>query len=844
MKNLILILAALISCSIWAGGDKAGEVQPEPKIKLPPSPPVPPADAVKTFKLAPGFRIELIASEPLIDDPVAIAFDGEGRIWAVEYIGYMPDVDGNGEDKPVGNVVVLEDTDGDWKMDKRTVFLEGLVLPRAICVVKGGILVAEVPNLFYCVDKNGDMKCDEKTIVASDYGSKGSPEHTANGLIHGLDNWIYSSNWPYRLRYETAADGTLKWTRSKVSNKGQWGISQDDNGRYYYNTNSDVLRADCVPSHYFSRNPNYKGISGINVQTVKDQSAWPVRPTPGVNRGYRSGQLREDSTLATVTAVCGPGVYRGDQFPDEFRNNVFVCEPSGNLIKRNVMSEIEGMIAGKNPYEKAEFLGSTDERFRPVNLYTGPDGTLYVVDLYRGILQHRIFVTTFLRKQILERGLDKPLGLGRIYRVVHDGKPVSGVHPKMSKDTPADLVKHLSHPNAWWRELAQKTLVERADRAALPLLKELATSGADPLGRVHALWTLEGLGKLDIGTVSTAMNDKDVRVKVAAIRVSEALLRVPPPQNAAILSKLLEYVSDKQFEVRLQLAFTLGECADPRAIAALATIMKDSGSNPLIFDAVFSSVPGRELDFATALSNESGKEVEKALAIAAGSIFAERRADRVTKLLDLVAAQKDVTRQAAMLDGMIPKGTGKGKAPTVKAVEIAPVPASLDALVKSNDKRVKTEAAEVAKLIVPPGTIKPVVKKLPPLNAAQQAVYEHGKAQYLLVCAQCHQPDGQGEEGKAPPFVDSEWVDFPDARLARIVINGLKGPVNVNGREYTMEMPGVPQMDDKTVAGVLTYIRREFGNGAPVDPEVVKKIRAELGDREDQWSEAELMKLK
>jgi mono/diheme cytochrome c family protein len=605
-----------------------------------------------------------------------------------------------------------------------------------------------------------------------------------------------------------------------------------------------VLRADCVASHYFSRNPNYKTATGINVQTVKDQSAWPIRPTPGVNRGYRSGQLREDHTLATVTAACGPGVYRGDQFPEEFRNNVFVCEPSGNLIKRNVMSEVAGMIAGKNPYEKADFLGSTDERFRPVNLYTGPDGTLYVVDLYRGILQHRIFVTTFLRKQILERGLDKPIGLGRIYRVVHEGKPVSGVHPKMSKDTPADLVKHLSNPNAWWRELAQRTLIERADRAALPLLKELATSGADPLGRVHALWTLEGLGKLDLGTVSAALNDKDVRVKVAAMRVSEVLLRVPPPQNAVVLSKLLEYVDDKQPEVRLQLAFTLGECADPRAMAALATIMKESGSNPLIFDAVFTSIPGREVDFAAALAKETGKEAERALVIAAGCVFADRRADRVTKLLDLIAAQKDAARQAAMLDGMIPKGTGKGKAPTVKAIEIAPVPAGLEALAKSSDKRVKENAADVAKLIVPPGTLKPIVKNLPPLTAAQQAVYDHGKAQFALVCAQCHQPDGMGEEGKAPPFVDSEWVDFPDSRLGRIVINGLKGPVNVNGREYTMEMPGVPQMDDKTVAGVLTYIRREFGNGVPVDPEAVKKIRIELGEREDQWSEADLMKLK
>ncbi len=838
----IVTLFMVLSCRVLlAEADKPGEAQPEPKVKLPPSPPLSPDQALKSFKLQPGFRMELIASEPLIQDPVAMTFDGDGRIWAVEFIGYMPNTDGKGEDQPVGRVVVLEDTDGDWKMDKRTVFLDKLVLPRAVSLVKGGVLVAEVPRLLYCRDTDGDLKCDEQTVIATDYGTVGNPEHSANGLLSGLDNWIYSADFNYRLRYETGADGTLKWMRSKVSGKGQWGIAQDDLGRFYYNNNSEILRADCVPSHYFSRNPAIKSNTGINILAVKDQSTWPVRPTPGVNRGYRSGQLRDDSTLATVTAACGPGVYRAEQFPEEFRGNVFVCEPSGNLIKRTVITEENGLVSGKNPYDKADFLGSTDERFRPVNLYTGPDGGLYVVDMYRGIIEHKLFLTTFLRKQILERGLDNPIGLGRIYRIVHEGKPLGAVHPKMSAESSVDLLKHLENPNAWWRETAQRLLVERSDRTVVAPLRQLAASGTDPRARVHALWALEGMRKLDQPTIFAAMGSDSVQVKANAIRLCESLLKVP--QNAPVLDKVLEQLSDKRPEIQLQLAFTLGETADPKSIAALASIMESNAANPLVFDAVFSSLAGREVEFAEALAKKSGAELDHALGVAANCVYGGRRADRISKLVELIAAQKEVSRQMAMLNGILVGTATKGKSPAPKPVEMEAPPAALAQLKNSAEKRVADAAAALGKLFVPPGTLS-AAKKLPALTEDQRTIYEHGKSQYLQICAQCHQPTGAGEEGKAPPFVDSEWVDYSDERLVRIVLNGIRGPVTVNGREFSMEMPAVPKLDDKTVAGCLTYIRREFGKGAFVEPATVERIRKDLGTREEQWTEVEILKIK
>jgi putative membrane-bound dehydrogenase-like protein len=343
----LLLLAILSTGSLWAGGDKAGEAQPPPRITLPPSPPLSPEDALKSFKIQPGFKIELVAAEPLIHDPIAIAFDPDGRIWVVEYRAYMPDVDGNNEENPICSIAFLEDTDGDGKMDKRTEFLDKQYLPRAIGFTRGGVLIAEQmpPKLFLCRDTNGDGKCDDKILIAADYGGPGNPEHTANGLMPGLDNWIYSADCNSRFRpiFENFPDAPPKvrpknapplelFKRERTNNRGQWGITMDDFGRQYYNSNSDFLRVDLMPTQYLNRNPNYRGTSGVNFQAMKDQSCWTGRPNIGVNRGYQAKQLRDDNRLATCTATCGPSVYRGDNLPAECLFNLLIPAPSGNMV--------------------------------------------------------------------------------------------------------------------------------------------------------------------------------------------------------------------------------------------------------------------------------------------------------------------------------------------------------------------------------------------------------------------------------------------------------------------------------------------------------------------------------
>jgi mono/diheme cytochrome c family protein/glucose/arabinose dehydrogenase len=850
MKMRIFLLALWIGTRAFAQqGDKPGEEQKQlvPKEKIPPAPVLPPGEALKSFQVAPGFRLETVASEPLVQEPVVIAFDQAGRIWVIEMSAYMLNLTGAGEDTPIGKVVVLEDTDGDGTMDKRTVFLDGLLLPRALAFVRDGVLIAEPPHLWFCRDTNGDGKCDEKTEVTHDYGNQKVVEHTANGLLWALDNWIYSANYTFRFRW-----GGEDWIKSPTIFRGQWGITQDDFGRLYYNSNEDPVRADLIDARYSIRNANYPKPAGINVPLYQDKAVWPIRVNPGVNRGYRLGQLRLDGTLATFTSACAPTVYRGDIFPAEFRGNIFVCEPAGNLVRRFVLTETNGTLIARNAYERAEFLASTDERFRPVNLCSGPDGALYVVDMYHGLLQHKLYVTSYLRRQYADRGLDKPNGLGRIYRVVPAAKSsVKG--PRLPPTSAADLVKTLSHPNGWWQDAAQRMLVERRHIAAVPALQALVATGSDPLGRLRALWTLEGLGELDEKTIVGAMADQHPKVRSAAIRLSERLLKTDA--SGQLLPALIARVADTQPDVQVQLMLTLGETTDPEAEQAMVNLLNLAAANLYVRDAALSGLHERELKFLQRLLDDRNWLEEKTgraemLRGLAKCVVVETTTAQINQLLELAAAQpaNAAWRQWAILEGMagVAPISARGRpAQKVKPQALASEPASLVALARSTNPAIRTRVQKISDLLTWPGKPGyPTPARVTPLTQEQQARFEAGKELYTTTCGACHQPHGKGQEGLAPPLLDSDWVLGSERRLVRIVLHGVRGPLNVKGAAYEMEMPPLSIFDDEQIAAILTYVRREWGHAAaPVDPETVKKIRDETAKREEAWTEKELLKI-
>jgi mono/diheme cytochrome c family protein len=629
----------------------------------------------------------------------------------------------------------------------------------------------------------------------------------------------------------------------------------DDRGRLYHDGNSDYLRADLVPPHYYAgRNPHYPGKTGVNVQVDRDQSVWPIRPTPAVNRGYRPGFLRPDGSLKEFTAACGPCVYRGAAFPIEFDGDVFVCEPSAHVVRRAHVFEDGVQLRGRNAYDRSEFIASTDERFRPVNLNVGPDGALYVLDLYRGILQHNYYLTGYLRDLALRRDMELPVHMGRIYRVVHQSHTPAPAVP-LSRLASARLVEKLSDPNGWVRDTAQRLIVERADRGVLRPLRDLARSAPDPRARVHALWTLEGINGLNPQTLLTAL-DADPLTQAAAVRLSERFLAAQPAGRPPLplLRRLLALANTPADpQVRLQCALTLGAVDHPDALATVAGLLADAPDDKVLRDAALGGLPGRELsllerllDHPTFAARAAGRDA--LLSALAGCVLRERNPARVARTLDLAAANADESarwRQAAVLGGLAGAAKKMREDSGTASIRFDAEPASLAALAAGDDRGLAAFAKDIEPVLRWPGKADENEALVPPLTAAQQKRFDEGKIVFGATCAACHQPNGEGLEGKAPPLRSSPWLLGPESRLVRIVLHGVKGPIHVRDELINMEMPSLGALDDGQIASVLTYARREWGHAAdPVEPETVAKVRKETTGRPDAWTEAELLKVK
>lgn len=569
-----------------------------PAELVPPAPVLPVEEALKEFKVAPGFVIEAFAAEPTVDKPVALDYDSAGRLWICEMQGYMPDIDGNGEDIPQGRIVVVEDTDHDGKADKRTVFLDKLHLPRAVAVFPDGILFTDDENLRW-IKRDGLKPVGESEIAAPNFIEAGNVEHKSNGLIHGLDNWLYNAKSGKRIRRING-----KWVVESTIFRGQWGIAKDNYGRLFHNHNSAFLFGDNVAPNLLQGNPGV-ATKVAEFSAIGPNSTWPIRVTPGVNRayiakknGYSSDTLNpETNKLINCTAAAGMTVYRGSNFPKEWANRALVTESCVQLVKAiEIKDDGGGKLSGSHPYGKEEWLASTDERFRPVSVYNAPDGSVIIVDMYHGIIQHKTFVTSYLREQYLSRGLEGPAhGHGRLYRVRSTNGALEAYEDLGEKPGP-ELVKLLGHANGWHRDTAQRVLVDRGDASVAPLLTEVVTKSDNRLARIHSLWTLEGLGKLNVDVIEPMLAAKDPKLVISGLWAASKL----PAVELQKLSPTLLALKPANEEMKPYLARLLGPLATPEAWEKLTELVVKSGKNPLVLGAAFSGLDHQELKFKAA----------------------------------------------------------------------------------------------------------------------------------------------------------------------------------------------------------------------------------------------------
>lgn len=577
----------LIACIGPVNEDQAGS-QPRPPFNPKPSPAyLSPEESMKTFQLPEGYKLELVASEPMICEPVAIAWDGNGRLYVAEMLTYMQDADATGEREPRSRITLLEDTDWDGKMDKHAIFIDSLLLPRMLQCVNDELLVNETNTIDIVSyrDTDGDGKADKKRVLYKNdtYVTRANIEHQRSGLDWNLDNWMYLTYDPVRFRY---IGDSMQVDTIHSGAPGQWGMTHDNYGRLFYSSAGGEN-----PALGFQINPRYGALEFPDQLAGDFQAVWPVIATPDVEGGRK--RLRPDNTLNHFTGACGQSVYRGDRLPPDLVGDYIICEPVGRVIRRAKVFNEKGKTILANAYERQEFIASSDMNFRPVNSATGPDGSLYLVDMHRGVIQQGTWTRdgTFLRKRIDSLGLAKNTGHGRIYRVVHE-KYKPGTRPNMLSLPASSLLAYLDHPNGWWRDQAQKQIIALGDMSVVNQLKKIARGEQSlleklqfwndqptHLARIHALWTLEGLRALNKELILSCLDDEHAQVRRTAIWICERYIK---DNDEEIMEKLGSLRNDENYDVRVQLVSSLYSSSSKKAKAIISEILRDNTDNEML----------------------------------------------------------------------------------------------------------------------------------------------------------------------------------------------------------------------------------------------------------------------
>ena len=532
-----------------------------------------PEQSIAKIQLPPGYSLEPVLSEPHITEPVDCVFDGNGRMYVVQMNTYMQDADGTDQFFKSSRITRHEDTNGDGKYDKHSTFVDELMLPRMLLPLENGLVVGttNTNNLTLFRDTTGDGKADKSTLYFDGGKRGGNLEHQPSGLIWSIDNWVYTT---YNNKRYKLGSAQLISTEPTAANGGQWGLTQDNYGKpWYVNAGGEKGPVNFQYPNLYGTSSHFKNQTEKNFKEV-----YPICPIPDVQGGPKRLKSLEGGgeVLNHFTATCGPDIFRGDRLPADIRGDLLFAEPVGRLIRRADITINDGVTTLSNAHPKSEFIRSTDPNFRPVNMTTAPDGTLYIVDMYRGIIQEGNWTKpgSYLRTVIDQYGLDKNIQHGRIYRLVHkDFKP--GPMPKMIDAKSSELVKHLKHPNGWWRDTAQKILVLRKDKTVEAQLSKLLLED-NHLTRIHALWTLDGTGSLTANHVKTTLEDNHPAVVRAAIRAAESLIKSKHYASSSFKKMISSHINHTDSEVVMQVLLT----ANLHKFDNLGDLQKTASSNP------------------------------------------------------------------------------------------------------------------------------------------------------------------------------------------------------------------------------------------------------------------------